>query len=335
MSKRFEEREASEEGPDPSEPSGRPARRRQRRFVALFAALSLVVAFAAAEIGYRMLLYRGERIVSRGDDWPYVVQDQPSAVRDEIHGERVPSNRQAHRAFVHGGKVVGCVGVVLSSNEDGLDGNTTFAEYEQAQIRMLTFGDSVTRWYRDGWSLPDLVEDNLQQRLGVTVANLNYARGSYGILQMFSLAADKIEEHAPDLAIIQFITDDMARGRYWLRTRLAEDGMTTLTELSSAPDGFEDPGRTFVESFVNPSANAEWCTRAFDDPNDAVVVATEAVRERLVAERRDLLKRHYADPWRLFSLETLGLSVPTAPQILSDLPIFAYTRLRRRRALSG
>jgi hypothetical protein len=124
-------------------------------------------------------------------------------------------------------------------------------------------------------TVPDVVESLLSQRTGLKVVDLNFARGAYGVLQMLTLAAEMSSILKPNLIVVQFISDDLTRGRWW--TREAVIGGRTRQQISPRPDGFDDPRTTNDEDIVDGRATEEWCQRQLVAPHpDAVVDAAVA-----------------------------------------------------------
>ena len=175
---------------------------------------------------------------------------------DEAHGARFRPNSDLYMCFIKEGKVTW--GTYASrSNRDGLGGRTTIQEYDEADLKVLVFGDSFTHWNQFGVTWPDLFERELGQRLKRTVGVLNYGRGTYGVIQMLELAAEKVIEHKPDFLIIAAVADDFTRGRWWVR-EMEVNGITRWM-LSSKKDEFLDYRFATDELLVNSSATPEWC----------------------------------------------------------------------------
>src|SRR6185436_640655 len=97
----------------------------------------------------------------------------------------------------------------------------------------------------------------LSERTGLKVANLNLARGAYGVLQMLTLAAEMVPVLKPDLIVVQLISDDLTRGRWWAREAVI-DGRARA-QVSPRPDGFDDPRTTDEQDVVDERASDEWC----------------------------------------------------------------------------
>ncbi len=189
---------------------------------------------------------------------------------DARFGQRFRPNSQKVISLVSDGRVIWCPGVVAIANEDGLGGRRTLQEARQADYVILTTGDSFSYWTRAALTVPDVVESVLRERTGLRVANLNYARGAYGVLQMLTLAAETYPLLKPDLVVLQFISDDLTRGRWWNREAVI-DGRTR-EQISPRPDGFDDQRITNDQDVVDRRATDEWCHRqlAAREP-DAVV----------------------------------------------------------------
>jgi hypothetical protein len=160
-------------------------------------------------------------------------------------------------SLVQNGRVAWCPGVVATANADGLGGRSTLADARKADYVILTTGDSFTYWMRSALTVPDVVESLLSQRTGLKVANLNLARGAYGVLQMLTLAAEMGPILKPDLIVVQLISDDMTRGRWWARETVI-DGRARA-QVSPRPDGFGDPQTTNEQDVVDERASEDWC----------------------------------------------------------------------------
>lgn len=176
---------------------------------------------------------------------------------DARFGQRFPPSESKVLSLVQNGRVVWCPGVVASANADGLGGRSTLADARKADYVILTTGDSFTYWMRSALTVPDVVESLLSQRTGLKVANLNLARGAYGVLQMLTLAAETATILKPDLVVVQLISDDLTRGRWWAREAVI-DGRPRA-QVSPRPDGFDDPRTTNEQDVVDERASEEWC----------------------------------------------------------------------------
>ena len=176
---------------------------------------------------------------------------------DARFGQRFPPRERKVLSLVQNGRVVWCPGVVASANADGLGGRSTLTDARKADYVILTTGDSFTYWMRSSLTVPDVVESLLSERTGLKVANLNLARGAYGVLQMLTLAAEMVPVLKPDLIVVQLISDDLTRGRWWAREAVI-DGRARA-QVSPRPDGIGDPRTTNEQDVVDERASDEWC----------------------------------------------------------------------------
>ena len=188
---------------------------------------------------------------------------------DREFGQRFPPSSKKVLSLVSDGRVTWCPGVIASANVDGLGGRSTLADARNADYVIFTTGDSFSYWMQSALTIPDVVETLLGERTGLKVVNLNFARGAYGILQMLTLAAEMHPTLKPQLIVVQFITDDLTRGRWWTREAVI-DGRTR-SQMASRPD-FNDPRTTNDEDVVDGRATEEWCRRELHAARpDAVV----------------------------------------------------------------
>ncbi|PYM69957.1 MAG: hypothetical protein DME03_21595, partial [Candidatus Rokuibacteriota bacterium] len=116
---------------------------------------------------------------------------------------------------------------------------------------------SFSYWMRSDLTIPDVIESRLSQRTGLKVVNLNFARGTYGVLQMLTLAAEMYPVLKPDLIVVQLISDDLTRGRWWTREAVI-DGRPRA-QISPRPDDFDDPRITNEQDVVDGRATEAWC----------------------------------------------------------------------------
>jgi hypothetical protein len=176
---------------------------------------------------------------------------------DARFGQRFPPSTSKVLSLVSDGRVVWCPGIVASANADGLGGRSTLADARKAEYVIFTTGDSFSYWMRSDLTIPDVIESRLSQRTGLKVVNLNFARGTYGVLQMLTLAAEMYPVLKPDLIVVQLISDDLTRGRWWTREAVV-DGRPRA-QISPRPDGFDDPRITNEQDVVDARATEAWC----------------------------------------------------------------------------
>jgi hypothetical protein len=210
---------------------------------------SIVVALILAEIAVRAHIW--------GRPVSFHIVKSVFGQYDVRFGQRFPPSERKVLSLVQNGRVVWCPGVVARANADGLGGRSTLADARKADYVILTTGDSFTYWMRSALTVPDVVESLLSERTGLKVANLNLARGAYGVLQMLTLAAEMVPIVKPDLVVVQLISDDLTRGRWWAREAVI-DGRARA-QVSSRPDAFDDPRATSEQDVVDERASEEWC----------------------------------------------------------------------------
>src|SRR4030095_10662786 len=122
---------------------------------------------------------------------------------------------------------------------------------------------------------------------------LNLARGAYGVLQMLTLAAEMVPILKPDLIVVQLISDDLTRGRWWAREAVI-DGRARA-QVSPRPDGFDDPRTTNEQDVVDERASEEWCRRQLGARD-----ADRVVKDALAYHGPSLPSKGL--PWEPFSL---------------------------------
>jgi hypothetical protein len=228
---------------------------------------SLLVGLALAEMAVRIHVW--SRPVS------FHLASAVYGQYDAQFGQRFLPNSEKVLSLVTNGRVAWCPGVVTSANGDGLGGRSTLEDARKADYLILTTGDSVSHWKRSGLTVPDAVEAVLRERTGRKVVNLNFARGTYGVLQMLTLAAEMAPTLKPHLVVVQLVSDDLTRGRWWTREAVI-DGRTR-SQISPRPDGFDDPRITNDQDIVDARVTEDWCRRQLAAPEpDRIVKDAEA-----------------------------------------------------------
>jgi hypothetical protein len=235
----------------------RPARRGSGRWLRSVGTLIVVLCSVLLTAVGAEAVFRVYRVIRWSHDTPFRVAPAVYGQFDASFGQHFSPGSQYVVSMVADSKVVACLGIVESANEDGLGGRSTLQTARAADYVIFTTGDSFTHWKRDGLTVPDVVEALLQERTGVRVANLNFARGAYGLLQMLTIAAERHLVIEPNLIVVQFITDDLTRGRWW--TRESTVAGRTRALISARPDGFENFEITNDEYVVDPRATDVWC----------------------------------------------------------------------------
>jgi hypothetical protein len=252
-------------------------------------AMSILLSLGVAEIAVRVHIW--SRPVSF-----HVVQSVYGQY-DPQFGERFRPHSRKVLTLVRNGRVIWCPGVVASANADGLGGRSTLDDARTADYVIFTTGDSVSHWKRSALTVPDVVESLLSERTGLRVVNLNFARGAYGVLQMLTIAAEMYPTLRPDLVVVQLVSDDLTRGRWWTRETVI-DGRTR-SQMARRPDGFGDPRITNDQDVVDERATEEWCQRQLVAPQpdgvekDAVTFYRDYLRSKGLAFEPLSLTRSY------------------------------------------
>jgi len=236
---------------------------------------------------------------------------------DARFGQRFPPSTSKVLSLVSDGRVVWCPGVVASANADGLGGRSTLADARKADYVIFTTGDSFSYWMRSDLTIPDVIESRLSQRTGLKVVNLNFARGTYGVLQMLTLAAEMYPVLKPDLIVVQLISDDLTRGRWWSREAVI-DGRPRA-QISPRPDDFDDPRITNEQDVVDGRATEAWCRGQLGAQQPDAVV-----KEALAYYRAYLRSKGIG--FEPFSL-TKSYLIDAAWSTLFDRPFYSQTAL--------
>jgi hypothetical protein len=236
---------------------------------------------------------------------------------DARFGQRFPPSTSKVLSLVSDGRVVWCPGVVASANADGLGGRSTLADARKAEYVIFTTGDSFSYWMRSDLTIPDVIESRLSQRTGLKVVNLNFARGTYGVLQMLTLAAEMYPVLKPDLIVVQLISDDLTRGRWWTREAVI-DGRPRA-QISPRPDGFDDPRITNEQDVVDGRATEAWCRGQLGAQKPDAVVKDSVAYYRAYLRSKGI-------GFEPFSL-TKSYLIDAAWSTLFDRPFYAQTAL--------
>ena len=236
---------------------------------------------------------------------------------DARFGQRFPPSTSKVLSLVSDGRVVWCPGVVASANADGLGGRSTLADARKADYVIFTTGDSFSYWMRSDLTIPDVIESRLSQRTGLKVVNLNFARGTYGVLQMLTLAAEMYPVLKPDLIVVQLISDDLTRGRWWSREAVI-DGRPRA-QISPRPDDFDDPRITNEQDVVDGRATEAWCRGQLGAQKPDAVVKDSVAYYRAYLRSKGI-------GFEPFSL-TKSYLIDAAWSTLFDRPFYSQTAL--------
>lgn len=242
--------------------------------------LSSITAFVVAEAAYRMRLVKLVE-KTQATEQEFTLYDKSPWEFDEKFGYIYPPTRVIGGSTIFKGIPGGCH--TLKINAYGNIGRIK-GDYALASLKVLVFGDSFGAISWGGMTWPDYLQDRLEERLGRPVHVVNFSRDGYGILQMFDLANAKVPMWHPDVVVFAFITDDLARARFW-RTVVDIDGMTrVLTTIKPTPrPELSESSDTFV---LYPPATLEWC-KAIEGTGqrDHVVEGVEKVYQRIKKDR--------------------------------------------------
>jgi hypothetical protein len=266
-----------------------PGRVRRLLFIAILILASLVLSMGLAELVVRAHLW--SRPIS------FHLVNAVHGQYDARLGQRFRPNSRKILSLVSNGRVTWCPGVIASANADGLGGRSTLVDARAADYVILTTGDSFSYWMRSELTVPDVVESVLSRRTGLKIVNLNFARGAYGVLQMLTLVADMYPIVKPNLVVVQLISDDLTRARWWTREAVI-DGRPR-SQISPRPDGFDDARTTNDEDIVDERATEEWCRRQLDAPrpddvaSDAVAYHRSYLRSKGIAFEPFSLTKSY------------------------------------------
>ena len=236
---------------------------------------------------------------------------------DARFGQRFPPSTSKVLSLVRDGRVVWCPGIVARANADGLGGRSTLADARKADYVIFTTGDSFSYWMRSDLTIPDVIESRLSQRTGLKVVNLNFARGTYGVLQMLTLAAEMYPVLKPDLIVVQLISDDLTRGRWWTREAVI-DGRPRA-QISPRPDDFDDPRITNEQDVVDGRATEAWCRGQLGAQKPDAVVKDSVAYYRAYLRSKGI-------GFEPFSL-TKSYLIDAAWSTLFDRPFYSQTAL--------
>lgn len=282
----------------------------QTKWAHALAALTLVgagllIGALLAEIAYRAYLVH--RVPARFQRPPpegiFGATNVSSWEFDSRFGYVYPPSRVVDFLAVSDGRVSACVRS-HAINEFGNMGPVA-GDWKSAALKIAVFGDSFTAYNLQGVTWPNFLQKALEERLKRPVAVMNFGRDGYGLLQMFDLAAAKVEEWKPDVAVIAFITDDLTRGRFW-RTVVGEgDDQRVLTTLDPVANPAQD--RAVDTSLLMASATYEWC------------------QAMLKSKGRDDILRRLIEKHRLLRLRVAG----GTPELWDLRHSYLFNRLSR------
>lgn len=240
-----------------------PARTRLASLLLLVA--SLVTSLLVGEAGYRVWLAAKLRVLAQPvvyDPKPsFGVYSEPPWRFDRDAGFAYVPMLRYWTAYLAQGRFAGCTEPFVMTNADGNIGKT-FGQYAEAEIKVLVFADSFGTMHFDGNTWPNLLQRKLEDVTGKRVNVLNLSRDSYGLLQMMDLAAREVPKWRPDYVIFAYITNDLARPRYWRIMKEVRGYWRFIQAME--PDESIEPGpdtTTNEVGLINPKITRDWCAR--------------------------------------------------------------------------
>jgi hypothetical protein len=222
--------------------------------------VTVVVCLMGAETAYRAYLhhYLPDRFAAPADTGklpPIGVYNRSLWEYDADSGFRY-TTKDVFLSHVDGGQVTSCF-KIQSANAYGSMG-TIKGDYASASLKVAVFGDSFTAFVTlDGMTWTNALQDALEAKLHRSVHVLNFGRDGTGVLQMFDMAKAKLPEYKPDLAIIAFISNDLARARIWRMETTINGELRVLT--LPAPTEHPDPVNSEETFILEPEATFDWC----------------------------------------------------------------------------
>jgi hypothetical protein len=267
---------------------------------ALRLVVTVVAIAAAVEAGYRFYLYfkhpdyfattdidAAEFPVLSNSFWRY----------DPDYGySYIPSLKVDVTSLKHGA-VTQCSEIV-SINEQGNFGPPV-PDFDEADVRIVMFGDSFLRGDVDGPAWTKMMGEKLEVGLGKTVRVLNLGRDGYGLPQMMALANSKLRVVRPSLVIFAFQGAALERGRYWRAVVGTGDDMRVYSTLENSPNPNPDyAADTFM---VLPSASRSWCEEQLKKSRDEQ--RRDPILQKLLAKHREIALKNGAAKVDLFDLK--------------------------------
>jgi lysophospholipase L1-like esterase len=173
--------------------------------------VSIGVALVVAEVGLRLIGYRGEPISRISNIYP---------VDDPVLDWRYVPNSE-----VRSGQVV------YRYNAAGFRDMDHSVEKPSGVERILVLGDSVTEGYGVEWA--DVFARVLQSRLGQRHEVINIAAGGLNTPQEIHLLERVGAQYRPDLVVVNFVMNDVDfYTRYGAAQRAAEEGDSRIASLN-------------------------------------------------------------------------------------------------------
>lgn len=230
-------------------------------------------------LGFSELLYRFYRVTtpstSLEESIPkralnYIAQDRVHTRFDRQYGYTYAPNERVVKVKIREGYPVLCHPFRINAY-----GNTNHikGKYDTAELKLLAFGDSFTaNIHHDGFTWPTVLQEVLEAKLATSVHVRNFGRDSYGVLQMFDLAAGMVHAYQPDLVILAFITNDLHRDRFWRVQKIIEG--QTHDFVTAKPTQQLAPSSSVEAMLIHPAISQSWCESllATPQPDDLLLL---------------------------------------------------------------
>ncbi|PWT86747.1 MAG: hypothetical protein C5B56_11935 [Proteobacteria bacterium] len=298
--------------------------------------IAAAVGFLAVEAAYRVLLLKKyPRIQLRAEtdeELPLIGAYNRSLWRfDAVEGFQYVRG-QIFNTHVRNGRILACE-PVPPRNKYGMPGLAE-GDYEDAEIKLAVFGDSFSLFTdASNANWVNYLQRTLQARLGRSVHVLNFARDGSGFVQMFDIAAAKLPEVKPDLAIIAFATNNVAAPRIWRVEKVINGELRVVTEFEPAEN--PDLGASYETYILHPEAEGAWC-EAHKNGGDLDRVGREIIdkyrrfrpaRYSAFTPYRSFVWHRivHADPFYSEADRRFGVTV-SAPEIATDARLMASVK---------
>ncbi|MFC3230498.1 SGNH/GDSL hydrolase family protein [Marinibaculum pumilum] len=296
------------------------SRRRTAALAAATIAIAVLFSALAAEIAYRGWIYLSNQQnfarLAQGEGLTIGVYDRSHWEYDARHGFRYPPGRKIAYSHIQHGRLTGCA-MLDTINARGNIGPIR-GDYDSADLKVLVFGDSFPAFIRDGMTFPAKLQDELAARTGEDVHVVNFGRDGTGILQIVDLAADRIAEWRPDLAVITFTTDDLSRVRIWRAVTEIDGQPRVLT--TTEPDPSPTPESGADTYLLEPRADAAWCQETVAKGGEGPLVDSLIERYGKLAQQANYTMGGLTDPTRSFLLSRLLYGDPFADGARFQVP---------------
>jgi hypothetical protein len=235
-------------------------------------AVAAVVGFLVVETGYRVhLLHKDPRIQLRPETiaelpvvgvynrslWRFDAAEGYQYVDDPVFTTQIKDRR-----------IAGCMRLP-PINKYGSPGLAE-GHYEDAKIKLAVFGDSFSVFAdANNMTWVNHLQRVLQDRIGRSAHVLNFARDGIGLAQMFDIAAIKVPERKPDLAIIAFATNNATLPRIWRIEKVFNGELRVFTTFE--PTQTPDLSSSYDTYILHPEAQGAWCeARGTGGPLDKI-----------------------------------------------------------------